>query len=334
MLERDGARGEAVAREQRGEQAVARAMTDMQRLRHGAEVGLDAGGERGRDRKRGCGLRPVEPHQVARRRGGAEHAEGRGRMPALVVVVKVDAERDLALGFEAGDIGRDEVAAAGAGLSREREQRRQDRRRRMAAQGVVAVVEVERVRGGAVDQRRIERVGAVGGAEHEARAARRRNDLPRIRAAGSRLPATVTPIVSRMPTLAQCTACGGRSSNRSAAERRESSSARCMLSAPSYSALMPAARITLPHRSVSSATSLPNSAGEPGRRRRRARREARALDRRIGEHRVDLPVEPCRRSRPACLSAPRCRPRSSPRSPARTRPRSAHREAAAAGSRS
>src|SRR5262249_54340600 len=58
----------------------------------------------------------------------------------------------------------------------------------------------------------------------------------RIRAAGSALPATVTPTVSRMPTLAQCTASPGRSSKRSAAERRASSSASCILVSLLYDA--------------------------------------------------------------------------------------------------
>jgi hypothetical protein len=38
----------------------------------------------------------------------------------------------------------------------------------MPPQSVVAVVEVERMRRGAVDERRVECVGAVGGAEQEA----------------------------------------------------------------------------------------------------------------------------------------------------------------------
>ena len=61
----------------------------------------------------------------------------------------------------------------------------------MPAQGIVAVVEIERVRRGAVDQRRVERARAVGAAEHKACARRGRNDPAensrgRLHAAGDR----------------------------------------------------------------------------------------------------------------------------------------------------
>ena len=161
-------RREAVAREQRGEQTVARAMADVQRLHHRAEVGLDAGGERRGDRERGGDLVVRQLQQLRARSGGAEDAERRGRVPAVRVVIEVHAQRELALGLEAGDVGGDEIAAARADVVREREQRRQDRRRRMAADRVVAVVEIERVRGGAVHERGVERADARRvAAEHE-----------------------------------------------------------------------------------------------------------------------------------------------------------------------
>src|SRR5262249_29424012 len=99
----------------------------------------------------------------------AEDAERRGRVPALGVVIEVHAYRDLALGLEAGHVGGDEVAAGRADGIRQREEPGQDRRRRVAADGVVAVVEVERVGGGAVDERRVERGDALAAAEYQAR---------------------------------------------------------------------------------------------------------------------------------------------------------------------
>jgi hypothetical protein len=153
-------------------------MTHVQGLRHGAEVRLDAGGERGGDGERGRRASCIEPQKVARRRRGAVHAESRGRVPALVVVVEIDAEPKLALGLEARDIGRDEGTPVDRPVVGERKKGRQNRCRRMPAQGVVAVVEVERVRGGAVDQRGVERARAVGGAEHEAACAGRGHSDP------------------------------------------------------------------------------------------------------------------------------------------------------------
>ena len=85
-----------------------------------------------------------------------------------------------------GNISGDERPPVDRASLGQREQRRQDRRRRMSAQRVAAIVEVERVRRGAVDQRRIQRCHALIGAEHEARApfdAVTRADDPRARLA-------------------------------------------------------------------------------------------------------------------------------------------------------
>ena len=167
VLEGGLVRREPVAREQRGEETVPRAVADVQRLHHRAEVGLDAGSERRRDGERGGDLVVRQLHQLRARGGAAEHAERRGRVPAVRVVIEVHAQPELALGLEAGDVGGDEIAAARAGVVGERDQRRQDGRGRMAADRVVAVVEIERVRGGAVHQRGVERADTRRGAEHE-----------------------------------------------------------------------------------------------------------------------------------------------------------------------
>ena len=57
-------RGESGARELCGEKAAPRAMADVERFHHGAEVGLDAGGKRGGDGERGARAFFVEPHQL------------------------------------------------------------------------------------------------------------------------------------------------------------------------------------------------------------------------------------------------------------------------------
>src|SRR5262249_58844061 len=168
VLKLAGIGGEIPLGKQRCKEAVASAMTHMQRLRHRTEVRLDAGGERGSDGERGGPARCVEPQEMRRRCGGPVDAERRGRVPTLCVVVEVDTKRKLALGLEARDIRRDEGSSVDRPLVGERKKSWQDRRRRMPAQGVVAVVEVERMRRGAVDQRRVEHARAVGGTEHEA----------------------------------------------------------------------------------------------------------------------------------------------------------------------
>ena len=100
-------------------------------------------------------------------RGAAEHAERRRRMPALGVLIEIHAQRKFALGFKAGDVGGDEIPAAGADFVGERKQCGQYRRRRMAAERVVAVVEIEGVRSGAVDQCGIECADAPRVAEYQ-----------------------------------------------------------------------------------------------------------------------------------------------------------------------
>ena len=56
VRKRAGIRGKALAREQRRHQPAARALPDVQRFNHGAEIGLVARGQRGAHRQRGCGL--------------------------------------------------------------------------------------------------------------------------------------------------------------------------------------------------------------------------------------------------------------------------------------
>ena len=84
-------------------------------------------------------------------------------------MMEMDAARDPRLGLEPGDIGGDERLSVAILAVGQREDRRQDRRRGVAAQRIADVIEIERVRRGAVDQRRVERAGAAIAAEDEAR---------------------------------------------------------------------------------------------------------------------------------------------------------------------
>src|SRR5205085_3336262 len=98
--------------------------------------------------------------------------QGRSRVPALFVMMEMDPARDPRLGLETRDIGRDKIPAATVKHFPKREQGRQDRRRRMAAKRVADIVEIESMRRGAVDERRIERCGPLTAAENQTFAAR------------------------------------------------------------------------------------------------------------------------------------------------------------------
>ena len=99
----------------------------------------------------------------------AEHAERGGGMPAFAVVVHIHRTADARLRFKAGDVGEQQCWAAGAERFAQRDDCRQNRRRGMAADGVVDVVIVECVAGGAVDQGCIEGARAARGAPQQSR---------------------------------------------------------------------------------------------------------------------------------------------------------------------
>src|SRR5262249_37800956 len=86
-------------------------------------------------------------------------------------MMKMNAAGDPGLGLKAGDIGGDEIAARAVEDFAERKQCRQYRRRRMAAERIADIVKIERMRGGAVDQRGVEGRRATGGAKDQAVAA-------------------------------------------------------------------------------------------------------------------------------------------------------------------
>src|SRR6476469_9234523 len=84
-------------------------------------------------------------------------------------MIKIDAERDFAFRLESRDVSGNEVASGRAVLFAQCEERRYERCRRMTAQRVVAVIEVERVRGRAIDEGSVERADPLVGAEYGGR---------------------------------------------------------------------------------------------------------------------------------------------------------------------
>ena len=120
VLERAGVRLEAALGDQRREQAIAPDVADVQRLRHGAEVRLDAARERGRERQGLGGARNVEPEKMGGRCRRSERPECRCRVPALVVVMEIDRARQAHLGLDADDVSRQRPPARNLQLLAER----------------------------------------------------------------------------------------------------------------------------------------------------------------------------------------------------------------------
>ena len=149
-------RGKTLARQQCGHQSRARALSRMKRLGHGAEIGLGARRQRSRDRQRGGGLRHVQPQQARTRGGHGKHAQRGCRMPADFIVVQVDRAADARAGLETQHVRAQHIATACARHFGRRQQRGNHRRRGVAEHGVGGVVVIERVRGGAVDQRGVQ----------------------------------------------------------------------------------------------------------------------------------------------------------------------------------
>ena len=77
----------------------------MQGFDHGAEIGLHAGGEGGRDGEGNGKSFLVEADQVPDGSGGAEDAHRRGGVPTLVVVMEVDGAGQADLRLDAEHVG-------------------------------------------------------------------------------------------------------------------------------------------------------------------------------------------------------------------------------------
>ncbi len=107
-----------------------------------------------RERRGGPRLGQLEPGRG--RGGGSEDAQGRGRMPALVIVMRMDDAAEPALRLEPDDIRVDQCPARDIEQLAESDDDRHDRNRRMPSHRLRHVVVVDRMRGGAVQQCRIE----------------------------------------------------------------------------------------------------------------------------------------------------------------------------------
>src|SRR6185312_10584979 len=94
---------EALRREQRRPQAVARGIADAHALGRPAQAFAEPCGLRGGGAECGHEVPLIEPEQLAGSGGGAEHAAGRGDVPALVVVVWRDRKPDTGLHLVAED---------------------------------------------------------------------------------------------------------------------------------------------------------------------------------------------------------------------------------------
>src|SRR5215468_1744935 len=125
----------------------------MQRLGHGAEVAHNTAGHGSRYAQPHLDFRGIESEQLGASRGGAERAYSAGRVPAVMLAVTQrigEFPRDL----EACRIGLDNLAAAGAQRFTDGENRRDDRRRRLAHERK-AMIEVHGMGGGAVGECRL-----------------------------------------------------------------------------------------------------------------------------------------------------------------------------------
>ena len=102
-LDRGGRGGVALLRQQRREQPIARGIADADVLRRTGQVLHQAGGLAGGDAQRVPGLRRVQAKQLRAGRRGAEHAAGRGDVPAPRVMAGRDDVADPALDLGAQD---------------------------------------------------------------------------------------------------------------------------------------------------------------------------------------------------------------------------------------
>ena len=169
MFDRFGARRVALARQQSGENAVARRLASVQWFGHAAEARAQAAGRRRGDAQRHGHALFAEPEQAAGCGGSRQGAEGAGGVPAALVMLRVERAAELAEELEAHHVGVDQGAAARGHQRRDGEQGGGEHGAGMGVGGVVGVVEVERVCDGAVVQRGIGRRGIAPPAQQQRR---------------------------------------------------------------------------------------------------------------------------------------------------------------------
>ena len=201
--------GEAAPAELRRQDRVARALPHMQRLGHGAVIGIDARGHRHADAEHVADVRGRQLEQPGAGRRRADRADGAGGVPgAAAVVVGVGAAQPRS-DLEADHERRQRLGRRRAGAFGERQQRRNDRRDQLALH--IGEVEVERVRRNPVRQRRQLRRGAQDWPTIETAglAPSARTSSSTMPAGSLRLPASITPTVSMNAVRARSTASAG-----------------------------------------------------------------------------------------------------------------------------
>jgi hypothetical protein len=149
--------GEALAREQCGEQPVHRGLARMERLRHRAERLREARRLRARDAERVRELARVEPEHPPRGCRRPERADRSRHVPAALREPLADHAADARRQLEAGDERGERVGAGGTPPFPEREDDRRDGGGAVEHGGQVRVVEVERVALRPVGERREQR---------------------------------------------------------------------------------------------------------------------------------------------------------------------------------
>ncbi len=160
-----GAR-EILLRQECSLQSVARRQSDVERLAHRAEHLAQA--------RRLCRSDPERPDELlfgqakqpARRGRCPEHPGGSGDVPADVIVRRIDRVADSALDLGSQDESVNERFPGDRPVLGEREQRRCNRAGRVNDGLEMRIVEVERVRCHAVEQRRVEDVEAFAPTQH------------------------------------------------------------------------------------------------------------------------------------------------------------------------
>ena len=163
-----GARRHACLCEHGRDDAVSRRHPRVQRLHHRAEILLEAGRRRRRDRQRVIGGRRIETEQPRRSGGSADGAQRRRAVPSALIVARIHRAAQPPFQLEADDVGVEQRAAGRVGNLGRRQHRRHQRRARMGQRHETHVVVVERVRRRPVGQRGVARRRPKRGPEHMA----------------------------------------------------------------------------------------------------------------------------------------------------------------------
>jgi hypothetical protein len=146
------ARIDAAAREACGHDASLGRETGVERLGHGAELRHEPAGHAGCDRQGMAGLLRREGEDARRRGRGADRADRRRWRASPRCGAPGSPLPYAPEDLEAGDIGVDAVRARGAFLLRQSKDRGDQHRGRVRLSWIEIVVEVERMRGRAVDE--------------------------------------------------------------------------------------------------------------------------------------------------------------------------------------